>query len=404
LKGTTYKPGRCICRRRNCHAASGRCGVALPVPRGARQKLCAECLANHTRTSNTASVRKWRRKPESRAKVHATERRFYQAHKDAILKKKRDDRTANPEETRAAEKARYHKKPRKYRAKGRKNYQNHKTARLTNVRDYRVRVRTELADLRKRKRPDDWLKKPITWRIIGDVLLSRDSYMSNPEVGKQLDEDGCTPDAAVLRDYKNWGNGPQLSGITRDQAPVQSSKMGQRAISGQNLAGPVDPKIGREEDPRESSQSVQILWNESRIVRNPRPARVLFSPREQICHLFFPRESASQECNSQVPKKNPTAGGNLRWATSRNAGPESPQVDPKCHPCCASRAFPIPKDQCLFLPSDRAVASRHCVKPEINGPLLGVDLDQVRGREGKAGENRAPRWYLIHPCRLRPGG
>jgi len=37
------------------------------------------------------------------------------------------------------------------------------------------------------RRPVDWWKKPIKWRIIGDVLLSRDGCMSNQELGKALD-------------------------------------------------------------------------------------------------------------------------------------------------------------------------------------------------------------------------
>jgi|SRR5271165_1345902 len=35
--------------------------------------------------------------------------------------------------------------------------------------------------------PADWWKKPLKWRIIGDVLLSRDGCMSNQELGKALD-------------------------------------------------------------------------------------------------------------------------------------------------------------------------------------------------------------------------
>lgn len=37
------------------------------------------------------------------------------------------------------------------------------------------------------RRPLDWWDRPIMWRIIGDVLLSRDGSMSNRELGKALD-------------------------------------------------------------------------------------------------------------------------------------------------------------------------------------------------------------------------
>jgi hypothetical protein len=35
--------------------------------------------------------------------------------------------------------------------------------------------------------PVDWWEKPVKWRIIGDILLSRDGSMSNQELGKTLD-------------------------------------------------------------------------------------------------------------------------------------------------------------------------------------------------------------------------
>ena len=35
-------------------------------------------------------------------------------------------------------------------------------------------------------RPDDWLAKPIIWRIIGTELLSQD-YISNKELGERFD-------------------------------------------------------------------------------------------------------------------------------------------------------------------------------------------------------------------------
>jgi hypothetical protein len=37
-------------------------------------------------------------------------------------------------------------------------------------------------------RPDDWMQKPIDWRIIGNELLSRQDRMSNEELGKRLDD------------------------------------------------------------------------------------------------------------------------------------------------------------------------------------------------------------------------
>jgi len=39
-----------------------------------------------------------------------------------------------------------------------------------------------------RRWPADWWDRPLMWRIIGDILLSRDGSMSNRELGKILDK------------------------------------------------------------------------------------------------------------------------------------------------------------------------------------------------------------------------
>jgi len=38
------------------------------------------------------------------------------------------------------------------------------------------------------KRPIDWCDKPLFWRIIGDILLSRNGHMTNVELGNSLDK------------------------------------------------------------------------------------------------------------------------------------------------------------------------------------------------------------------------
>ncbi len=58
-----------------------------------------------------------------------------------------------------------------------------------------------------RRRPVDWWDRPLNWRIIGDILLSRDGSMSNRELAKILDKaqiiegpDGGTWAAALSSD------------------------------------------------------------------------------------------------------------------------------------------------------------------------------------------------------------
>src|SRR5664280_3719109 len=58
-----------------------------------------------------------------------------------------------------------------------------------------------------RRWPADWWDRPLMWRIIGDILLSRDGSMSNRELAKILDKaqiiegpDGGTWAAALSSD------------------------------------------------------------------------------------------------------------------------------------------------------------------------------------------------------------
>jgi hypothetical protein len=45
----------------------------------------------------------------------------------------------------------------------------------------------EVALKEARWRPADWRKKPPLWRVVAEILLSRDGYMSNKELGEIMD-------------------------------------------------------------------------------------------------------------------------------------------------------------------------------------------------------------------------
>jgi hypothetical protein len=139
MKGTTTKPSNCICRDSDCHGEKRECGKALPVPRGAPQRICEECRANRIRKANTKAMAEWRRKNPD--KVRAAQKRFYDAHPGARSAAHKKWRQEHPEEAKAMDFRHYHADEERSRAKGRRMYEKHRPKRLAEVRAYRVQLR-----------------------------------------------------------------------------------------------------------------------------------------------------------------------------------------------------------------------------------------------------------------------